>query len=70
MVILEVPAIVVGICLAKGGLKSMDTRKELVRDILFGKSLFLLGGGLLIGYVSTETSMKQLDPLFVDLFKG
>ncbi|TNE95347.1 MAG: sodium-dependent bicarbonate transport family permease [Deltaproteobacteria bacterium] len=70
MVILEAPAIIVGIYLAKGGFKAVDDRKELMRDILFGKSLFLLGGGLVIGYVASEAKMKQLDPLFVDLFKG
>lgn len=70
MVILEVPALIVGIYLAKGGLNGNTSRKELFRDILFGKSLFLLGGGLLIGYVSDAQKMAALDPLFVDLFKG
>lgn len=70
MVVLEVPAICVGIYLAKGGFRGVEDKKELVRDVLFGKSLFLLGGGLLIGYVASEAKMKQLDPLFVDLFKG
>lgn len=70
MVILEVPALCVGIYLAKGGLKGVNSKKELVRDILFGKSLFLLGGGLLIGYIADPTKMKDIDPLFVDLFKG
>tara|TARA_R110002072_G_scaffold534_6_gene4026 strand:- start:203869 stop:204807 length:939 start_codon:yes stop_codon:yes gene_type:complete len=70
MVILEVPAICVGIYLAKGGFKAVESKQELIRDVLFGKSLFLLGGGLLIGYVASESKMKALDPLFVDLFKG
>lgn len=71
MVILEVPALCVGIYLAKKGSKSSRTnRGELARDILFGKSMFLLGGGLLIGFVAPGEKMSQLDPLFVDLFKG
>ena len=45
-------------------------RPKLVQDILFGKSIFLLGGGLLIGFVAGPEKMKPLDPLFVDLFKG
>lgn len=70
MVILEVPAICVGIYLAKGGFKGVESKQELIRDVLFGKSLFLLGGGLFIGYIASEAKMQQLDPLFVDLFKG
>lgn len=70
MVVLEVPALCVGIFLAKGGFKGVDDKMELVKDILFGKSIFLLGGGLLIGYVAGPEKMAPLDPLFVDLFKG
>lgn len=70
MVVLEVPALCVGIYLAKGGFKAVDDRKKLVQDILFGKSIFLLGGGLLIGYLAGPEKMAPLDPLFVDLFKG
>ncbi|NRA66712.1 MAG: sodium-dependent bicarbonate transport family permease [Pseudobacteriovorax sp.] len=70
MVVLEIPALCVGIFLAKGGLRRVSSKQELVRDILFGKSLFLLGGGLVIGYVAGPDRMKSLDPLFVDLFKG
>ncbi len=70
MVILEVPAICMGIFLARGGLSAFDSWQKLVRDVLFGKSIFLLGGGLLIGYVSGPDRMAPLNPLFVDLFKG
>ena len=70
MVVLEIPALCVGIFLAKGGLQSLGSNKKLVRDILFGKSIFLLGGGLLIGYLAGPEKMAALDPLFSDLFKG
>lgn len=70
MVVLEVPALCVGIYLAKGGFKAVENKQKLVADILFGKSIFLLGGGLLIGYVAGAEKMAALDPLFVDLFKG
>ena len=69
-VVLEVPALCVGIFLAKGGFSTVGDKKKLVRDILFGKSIFLLGGGLLIGYLAGPERMAPLDPLFVDLFKG
>ena len=70
MVVLEVPALCVGIYLAKGGFAAVDDKNKLLRDIFFGKSIFLLGGGLFIGYVAGADKMAPLDPLFVDLFKG
>ncbi len=70
MVVLEIPALCVGVYLAKGGFKNVETKKKLLEDIFFGKSIFLLGGGLLIGYVAGAEKMQPLDPLFVDLFKG
>jgi len=70
MVVLEIPAICLGIYLAKGGLSKVNDRRKLLRDIFFGKSLFLLGGGILIGYISGPERMEPLNPLFVDLFKG
>jgi len=70
MVVLEIPALCVGIYLAKGGFSRVGSKSKLVQDILFGKSIFLLGGGLLIGYVVGAEKMQPLNPLFVDLFKG
>lgn len=70
MVVLEIPALCVGVYIAKGGFKAVERKGDLVRDIIFGKSIFLLGGGLLIGYLSGPSKMSALDPLFVDLFKG
>lgn len=70
MVVLEIPALCVGIYLAKGGFKGVKSKKKLITDVLFGKSIFLLGGGLLIGYIANPSKMHSLDPFFVDLFKG
>ncbi len=70
MVILEIPALAVGIYLAKGGFSQVSNKKKLLADIFFGKSIFLLGGGMLIGFISGPERMAPLNPLFVDLFKG
>ena len=70
MVILEIPAICVGIYLAKGGFNGVLSKRELACDVLFGKSLFLLGGGLVVGFVADGQKMNDIEPLFVDLFKG
>ena len=70
MVIFEIPALCVGIYLAKGGISQVSDKKKLFKDIFLGKSIFLLGGGMLIGYLSGPERMNSITPLFVDLFKG
>lgn len=69
LVLLEVPAIIVGILLAKrtsGGTKW----GKLLHEIFFGKSIVLLVGGLFIGWVSGPQGVATFEPLFFDLFKG
>jgi hypothetical protein len=70
MVLMEIPAICLGIFLAKGGLKAVGNKRKLVRDILLGKGVFLLLSGLSIGMISGPAKMKALSPLFDDCFKG
>lgn len=58
LVLLEMPAIVVGILLARGVNK--DTSWYLmIRDVLLGKSMVLLFGGLLIGWVPGRRASNQ-----------
>jgi uncharacterized protein len=67
--VLEVPAIVVGLLIARLQLGGGSWR-ELLRELLTGKSVFLLVGGLAIGWLSGPEGMKPVAPLFVDLFRG
>ena len=69
LVLLEIPAIIVGILLAR---KTQGGTKwgKLMHEILLGKSIVLLVGGLLIGWVSGPDGIRPLEPLFFDLFKG
>ena len=69
LVMLEIPAILVGIVLARGLAKGMAWG-EIAREVLLGKSIVLLVGGLLIGWLSDPASMESIEPLFFDLFKG
>ncbi len=69
LVLLEVPAIVVGIVLARGVTRQTRWR-ELAQEIVFGKSIVLLLGGLLIGWVAGPAGVASIEPLFFDLFKG
>lgn len=69
LVLLEVPAILVGIVLARG--LSRDTRwSAVVHEVFLGKSILLLLGGLAIGWISGPEGIADIKPLFFGLFKG
>jgi uncharacterized protein len=65
--ILEIPAIVVGIVLARG-LSEGTQWRELSREILLGKSIMLLLGGLLIGVLAGKEAVGPLEPLYTSMF--
>ena len=69
LVMLEMPAIVVGILLARGVDRNTPWR-VVGREVLLGKSIVLLLGGLLIGWVAGPQGIKPIEGLFFDLFKG
>ena len=69
VVLLEVPAIVVALLLARSRVTG-ESWASLVRGILTGKSVLLLLGGLAIGWLSGREGFRQVAPLFEDLFKG
>jgi len=69
LVLLEVPAILVGIVLARG--LSRETRwRTVAHEVFLGKSIVLLIGGLLIGWAVGPAGLTSIEPLFFDLFKG
>ncbi len=69
LVLLEMPAIVVGILLARG--VDRNTRWRVVaHEVLLGKSIVLLFGGMLIGWAAGPEGIKPVEGLFFDLFKG
>jgi len=68
LVILEIPAIIVGILLAKG-LKNQKWGGVL-HEIFAGKGIVLLIGGLLIGLITGEKGIMPIHPLFFDSFKS
>jgi hypothetical protein len=69
LVILEIPAIVVGIVLARGVSRETNWGR-LSHEIFLGKSIVLLIGGLLIGWAAGPQGIAPLEPLFFDAFKG
>ena len=69
LVLLEFPALVIGILLARRGQKDTPWGRVL-HEALAGKSLVLLLGGLVIGWIAGPQGIVPLDKLFFDLFKG
>ena len=68
LAVLEVPGILVGLLLAGGAAGA--GRAEAVREVLTGRSILLLTGGLAIGALATPASYDNVAPLFVTLFPG
>ena len=69
LVLLEIPAILVGIILAKGLSKSTQW-SFIFHEVFLGKGIILLVGGLLIGWIAGPDGISSIEPLFFDLFKG
>lgn len=69
LVLLEMPALVIGVMLARLGVGKVRWGK-MFHEVFFGKSILLLAGGLVIGFVAGMEGIKPLDILFFDLFKG
>lgn len=71
LVLLEFPALVLGVILARVGNQSAECQwGKLLHEVFAGKSLLLLIGGLIIGYAAGHDYIKPMEPLFFDLFKG
>jgi hypothetical protein len=71
--VMEAPGLVAGILLARWAARSegADTRwRALAHDVLFGKSVLLLLGGLAIGAAAGEAGAAPIKAVFVDPFKG
>jgi len=68
--LMEAPGIVVGIVLARAGGGQRVAWAPLAHEVLFGKSVLLLLGGLVIGALIGPAGIKPIAPLFTDLFKG
>lgn len=69
LALMEAPAIIVALILARlAGAK--EPLGHAVREVLGGKSILLLVGGLLIGAVAGKAGLAPVRPFFGDLFLG
>jgi hypothetical protein len=70
LTVMEIPGIIVGIFLGSMHLKRQVSWGLALREIVLGKTVMLLLGGLLIGLVSGEAGYARVTPFFVDLLPG
>lgn len=69
LTLLEIPAILVGIVLARGLSREVRLR-TVAHEVFLGKGIVLLVGGLVIGWIAGPEGVTSIEPLFIDLFKG
>lgn len=76
MAIMETPAIISGIWLARRGASAADGMRgpmisgDLVREVLLNGSVVLLLGAFAIGWVTGDRGLVLVSPFVVDLFPG
>jgi len=68
--LMEAPGIIAGIVLARMGAAKGVAWGQLAHEVVFGKSVLLLLGGLVIGAVAGPAQIKPIEPFFIGLFKG
>jgi hypothetical protein len=70
LAVLEIPGIIVGLALASRGLKRQVSWAESMREVLTGKSILLLVGGVLMGLTMGASGYSQIEVFFGALFPG
>ena len=75
LAVMEAPAILVGVVLGKMALKktgasSAASLRTAMHEALFGRSIFLLVGALIVGALCGEPGMKKVEAFFVAPFQG
>lgn len=70
LTIMEIPGLIVGIFLASRSLTSKVSWAHTLQEVLFGKTVLLLIGGLTIGFITSSQGYEKVSPFFVDLLSG
>ena len=70
LTLMEIPGLIVGIFLASRSLATKVGWGETLREVLLGKTVLLLLGGLLIGFITSIAGYEKVSPFFVDLLSG
>lgn len=75
LAVMESPAILIGVVLGKlatdGGREGIwKSMKASIHEAVLGRSIFLLMGALLVGFLSGKSGMEKVEPFFVTPFQG
>jgi hypothetical protein len=70
LTLLEIPGLIVGIYLGTRSSNAKVKWRETITEVLLGKTVLLLAGGLLIGAITSDAGYRAVSPFFVDLLNG
>lgn len=70
LTVLEVPSIAVAVLIARVQLGGGGSVAEVAHEVLAGKGIVLLVGGLIMGYLAGPSGLELVAPFFVDPFQG
>ena len=70
LTIMEIPGIIIGIFLATRHISREVSWSESLKEIVLGKTVILLVGGLIVGAISGDAGYARVEPFFVNLLPG
>ena len=70
LTIMEIPGIIIGIFLATRHLNRQLSWSISLKEIVLGKTIILLVGGLVVGAISGDAGYARVEPFFVNLLPG
>lgn len=70
LVLLEMPAIILGITLYRRGESTGQGWSALLHEAFTSRGVVLLFGGVVIGYAYGKSGIAPVAPFFIDLFRG
>ena len=68
--VLEVPGIIIALLFANNNSGQKSSWKRALHEVVTGKSIVLLGGGLIIGTLCGPQKLVDVQPFFATAFKG
>lgn len=70
LTVMEIPGIVIGLALASRHTGRASSWAQSLHEVLTGRSVLLLAGGLAIGAITGPTGYERVEPFFGGLFTG
>ena len=70
LTLLEIPGLIIGIFLASRSLTTKVRWSSTLKEVLLGKTVLLLAGGLAIGLITSNEGYMKVSPFFVELLNG